>query len=249
MDLDLLFLEEEISSYNELANYLCREVFTDMSVLPLVFPSNISCFSRGSYKEELARKRELHVPPQPRRTGILARSDDNLAGTPCPLLSSLPASLEPSLSLTRHSSYTWLREEEEEEESCLLASQLRRRYEEVRRAAVEQSQQEQQQLFALQSSPALTGGSKERTDSSQIDEQTEEEDQTEQTKPAECRHSTALEEKEPKTKDNSFDKMSVFKKKEKASLFQRTIDRLSFKSRKKKDKDKTFTVEVIPQGT
>ena len=42
--------------------------------------------------------------------------------------------------------------------------------------------------------------------------------------------------------------MSVFKKKEKASLFQRTIDRLSFKSRKKKDKDKTFTVEVIPQG-
>ena len=65
-------------------------------------------------------------------------------GTPCPLLSSLPVSLETSLSLTRHSSYTWLREEEEEEESCLLASQLRRRYEEVRRAAVEQSQQEQQ---------------------------------------------------------------------------------------------------------
>ena len=86
-------------SYHEFANYLCREVFTDMSVLPLVFPSNISCFSRGSYKviatpeiqwgvsnlsfysqEELARKRELPVPPQPRRTGVLARSDDNLAG-------------------------------------------------------------------------------------------------------------------------------------------------------------------------
>ena len=66
-------------------------------------------------------------------------------GTPCPLLSSLPVSLETrsSLSMTRHSSYTWLREEEEEEETCLLASQLRRRYEEVRRAAVEQSQQEQ----------------------------------------------------------------------------------------------------------
>ena len=65
-------------------------------------------------------------------------------GTPCPLLSSLPVSLETrsSLSMTRHSSYTWLREEEEEEETCLLASQLRRRYEEVRRAAVEQSQQE-----------------------------------------------------------------------------------------------------------
>ena len=41
--------------------------------------------------------------------------------------------------------------------------------------------------------------------------------------------------------------MSVFKKKEKASLFQRTIDRLSFKSRKKKDKDKTFRVEVLQQ--
>ena len=41
--------------------------------------------------------------------------------------------------------------------------------------------------------------------------------------------------------------MSVFKKKEKVSLFQRTIDRLSFKSRKKKDKDKTFTVEVVRQ--
>lgn len=87
-----------------------------MSVLPLVFPSNISCFSRGSYKvilhciviaqillsvqivtgpyvmfhvsrvtrnmfqEELARTRELPVPPQPRRSGVLARSDDNLAG-------------------------------------------------------------------------------------------------------------------------------------------------------------------------
>ena len=37
-------------SYHEFANYLCREVFTDMSVLPLVFPSNISCFSSGSYK-------------------------------------------------------------------------------------------------------------------------------------------------------------------------------------------------------
>ena len=77
---------------------------------------------------------------------IIVTTDKYFQGTPCPLLSSLPASLEPSLSLTRHSSYTWLREEEEEEESCLLASQLRRRYEEVRRAAVEQSQQEQQQV-------------------------------------------------------------------------------------------------------
>ena len=94
-----LFLFLLFQSYHEFANYLCREVFTDMSVLPLVFPSNISCFSRGSYKvtttttlvqrwvsnpscsqEELARKRELPVPPQPRRTGVLARSDDNLAG-------------------------------------------------------------------------------------------------------------------------------------------------------------------------
>ena len=32
------------------------------------------------FQEELARKRELPVPPEPRRGGILARSDDNLAG-------------------------------------------------------------------------------------------------------------------------------------------------------------------------
>jgi len=54
-----------------------------MSVLPLVFPSNISCFSRGSYKEELARRRELPVPPLPKRSGVLARSEDNLAGEEC----------------------------------------------------------------------------------------------------------------------------------------------------------------------
>ncbi len=35
---------------NIYAEYLCQNVFSDMSVLPLVFPSNISCFSRGSYK-------------------------------------------------------------------------------------------------------------------------------------------------------------------------------------------------------
>ena len=50
------------------------------------------------------------------------------------------------------------------------------------------------------------------------------------------------------TNDSAVDKMSVFKKKEKTSLFQRTIDRLSFKSRKKRDKDKTFTVEVLPSS-
>ena len=112
-----------------------QEVFTDMSVLPLVFPDNMSCFSRGSYKvtmvkmmvkmittlwhividkwpliallkllwcccllvfdcflfiflrgnlsnhimiddydafqEELARKRQLPVPPMPRKGGVV----------------------------------------------------------------------------------------------------------------------------------------------------------------------------------
>ena len=43
-------------------------------------------------------------------------------------------------------------------------------------------------------------------------------------------------------RDDTVDRMRVFKKKEKTSLFQRTIDRLSFKSRKKREKDKTFTV-------
>ena len=45
-------------------------------------------------------------------------------------------------------------------------------------------------------------------------------------------------------KEVSVDKMSVFKKKEKTSLFQRTIDRISFKSRRKKDKDKTSAADV-----
>ena len=77
-----------------------------MSVLPLVFPDNMSCFSRGSYKvvvkmmvvammndsdflevdndydtqEELARKRQLPVPPMPRKGGVIARSEDNVSG-------------------------------------------------------------------------------------------------------------------------------------------------------------------------
>ena len=45
-------------------------------------------------------------------------------------------------------------------------------------------------------------------------------------------------------KEASVDKMSVFKKKEKTSLFQRTIDRISFKSRRKRDKDKTSAADV-----
>ena len=52
------------------------------------------------------------------------------------LLSSLSYSMTDTCStLTRHSSYTWLRDEEED--TCLLATQLRRRYEEVRRSAME----------------------------------------------------------------------------------------------------------------
>ena len=42
------------------------------------------------FQEELARTRELPVPPQPRRSGVLARSDDNLTGE------------APSLGITSH---------------------------------------------------------------------------------------------------------------------------------------------------
>merc|ERR1719490_186958 len=94
------------SYQSHLAAYLCQEVFTDMSVLPLVFPDNMSCFSRGSYKEELARKRQLPVPPMPRKGGVIARSEDNVSG-----LTSRGGSLSPSISpgsspsrLTRYSS-------------------------------------------------------------------------------------------------------------------------------------------------
>lgn len=47
------------SYHSHLATYLCQEVFTDMSVLPLVFPDNMSCFSRGSYK--VTRSPSLHT--------------------------------------------------------------------------------------------------------------------------------------------------------------------------------------------
>lgn len=61
--------------------------------------------------------------------------------------------------------------------------------------------------------------------------------------------SDTMNEKEETKDEELIDKMSVFKKKEKTSLFQRTIDRLSFKSRKKREKDKTFTVDVLPQNS
>ena len=44
-----------------------------------------------------------------------------------------------SSTLTRHLSYTWLRDTCEEEDTCLLATQLRRRYEEVRSRAMERA--------------------------------------------------------------------------------------------------------------
>jgi len=257
MEFDLLNFESDIPSYNQFANYLCKEVFTDMSVLPLVFPSNISCFSRGSYKEELARKRELPVPPEPRRTGILARSDDNLAGNYENLLSSLSYSMTDTCStLTRHSSYTWLRDEEED--TCLLATQLRRRYEEVRRSAMEHGgvgdilAEEPECCFSSEQLPQLEPvsvwpghcSSDDRTVEEITDNPSDEiEDVISGSDVITCPNSDKMEEK-----DNSNDKMSVFKKKEKTSLFQRTIDRLSFKSRKKREKDKTFTVEVL-QGS
>ena len=46
---------------------------------------------------------------------------------------------ETGSNLTRHSSYTWLRDTCEEEDTCLLATQLRRRYEEVRSRAMERA--------------------------------------------------------------------------------------------------------------
>ena len=42
--------------------------------------SHLSHYTCHMFQEELARTRELPVPPQPRRSGVLARSDDNLAG-------------------------------------------------------------------------------------------------------------------------------------------------------------------------
>ena len=47
---------------------------------------HVSRVTRVLLQEELARTRELPVPPQPRRSGVLARSDDNLAGDACQTL-------------------------------------------------------------------------------------------------------------------------------------------------------------------
>ena len=44
--------------------------------------------------------------------------------------------------LTRHSSYTWMRDTCEEEDTCLLATQLKRRYEEVRGRAMQRPETE-----------------------------------------------------------------------------------------------------------
>ena len=61
-------------------------------------------------------------------------------GTYETLLSSLSLSMtDTGSNLTRHSSYTWLRDTCEEEDTCLLATQLRRRYEEVRSRAMERA--------------------------------------------------------------------------------------------------------------
>jgi len=262
MDLDLLSFDQDTPSYNEFGSYLCREVFTDMSVLPLVFPSNISCFSQGSYKEELARKRELPVPPQPRRSGgVLARSDDNLAGAHSDLLSSLSVSAADSGSvtpLTRHSSLTWLTRghDMEMEDTCMLATQLRRRYEEVRSRAVaetlhtdlDQDTEEEPELAAAAPPPPPSpppprpeteAGADSSGELAAAGETAAEDAVTAVSEAVICQDVGNMDEKEA-----SVDKMSVFKKKEKTSLFQRTIDRISFKSRRKKDKDKTSAADV-----
>ena len=48
--------------------------------------------------------------------------------------------------LTRHSSYTWMRDTCEEEDTCLLATQLRRRYEEVRSRAMQRAEPRQEEV-------------------------------------------------------------------------------------------------------
>ena len=120
---NLPFLKHsKIQSFNLYTTYLWQEVFSNMSVLPLVIPSSISCFSGGSWPGGVICQFLL-----PRRSGVLARSEDNLTGkeSTCTTLSlhvlliiglnppdSIPRS---SAILSRHSLYTWLHKELEED--------------------------------------------------------------------------------------------------------------------------------------
>ena len=70
-----------------------------MSVLPLPPCPLLPPLPGGSYAEELVRRRELPVPPLPKRCGALARSEDNLSGLVRPALETL---------LARTSSWTGL---------------------------------------------------------------------------------------------------------------------------------------------
>jgi len=281
-------------SYNEYASYLCQEVFTDMSVLPLVFPSNISCFSRGSYKEELARRRELPVPPLPKRSGVLARSEDNLAGLH-PLSIMSPSSTTPAI-LTRHSSYTLLHEESDS------VAMLKRRHQEEQRSASSSLEvvagemgaenvtahspyragEEQATHVGSELVQAVRCSSDERAvDQSSHEEMGEEESDVREggsdgvdgdgghiqslIEIRDIKYNTVEVDEgddevinsennnamntdipdENKVIEDSLSKMSKFKKTEKSSLFRSAIDRLSFRSRKKKEKKND--VEIIPK--
>jgi len=245
-------------SYPSYASYLCQEVFTDMSVLPLVFPSNISCFSpsHGSYQEELARKRELPVPPLPRRGSVLAASDDNIART---VRSPLPCS-----PLARPSSLSWLGEAEPD---TMLHTRITAGG--AGRAEGGRSQEEPGTAHPTQPEPVSgvpagppklhsvcrAGGEREdvvskAADSKAADSQAAGRQATD-SKAADSeaeQQQTADNTPEPNNNNNNnnkenFSKMSAFKKREKVSLFQRTIDRLSFKSRRKREKALTETAE------
>ena len=70
-----------------------------------------------------------------------------ISGTYETLLSSLSLSMtDTGSTLTRHSSYTWMRDTCEEEDTCLLATQLRRRYEEVRSRAMQRAEPRQEEV-------------------------------------------------------------------------------------------------------
>jgi len=277
------------SYQSHLAAYLCQEVFTDMSVLPLVFPDNMSCFSRGSYKEELARKRQLPVPPMPRRgPRAIARSEDNVSG-----LSSRGGSISPSVSpsspsrLTRYSSDTRINAPGQERASHvqpdIVTSSSTPSSEQGDPDKLEEEEEEGEgrgavlppswapecsfggQVVAERESGRLAGGvgplrrastsPSWAPENEQLVEEEEQEEEEGGAKPpsdqdicdsaSEVTSGENFEEDEVEEVERISARMNTFRKEErKPSLFTRAIERLSFRSSRRKKDQKRLAVEV-----
>jgi len=199
------------------STYLLSEVFTGMSVLPLVFPTSLSCLPGGSYAEELARRRELPVPPMPRRGGVLAKSENNLT---------IVASYSPLL--PRHSSLIW--HTQGGEVGSLLGKEIvsDTEVEETKEDIVAEGDHGQDDIVG-------TGDQQDnisdKANISQID------DSENQTDYSDSNNNDEKVSEEEKNVIKDISKINKFKKVEKHSLIRSALERLSLRSKRRKDKN------------